>query len=34
ARDAVLASRCTPYRENGVPTPMRARVPVRFDLDD
>ncbi|KVC30958.1 hypothetical protein WS58_25565 [Burkholderia pseudomultivorans] len=34
ARDAVLASRCTPYRENGAPVPMRARVPIRFDLDD
>ncbi|RQV18224.1 hypothetical protein DF030_26970 [Burkholderia cenocepacia] len=34
ARDAVLASRCAAYVENGTPTPMRARVPITFNLDE
>ncbi|MCA8020075.1 TonB family protein [Burkholderia metallica] len=34
AREAALASRCTPYLENGAPSPMRARVPVTFNLDE
>ncbi|WP_244106911.1 energy transducer TonB [Burkholderia cenocepacia] len=38
ARDAVLASRCAAHVENGTPpttpTPMRARVPITFNLDE
>ncbi|PNO72655.1 MULTISPECIES: TonB family protein [Burkholderia cepacia complex] len=34
ARDAVLASRCAAHIENGAPTPMRARVPITFNLDE
>ncbi|WP_412528734.1 energy transducer TonB [Burkholderia lata] len=34
ARETALASRCTPYVENGAPPPMRARVPVTFNLDE
>ncbi|MDR8053609.1 energy transducer TonB [Burkholderia cenocepacia] len=33
-RDAVLASRCAAQVENGTPTPMRARVPITFNLDE
>ncbi|HDV6326577.1 TPA: energy transducer TonB [Burkholderia cenocepacia] len=34
ARDAWLASRCAAHVENGTPTPMRARVPITFNLDE
>ncbi|MEB2606898.1 energy transducer TonB [Burkholderia cenocepacia] len=34
ARDAVLASSCAAHVENGTPTPMRARVPITFNLDE
>ncbi len=34
ARDAVLASRCRPYVEDGTPVPARADVPVTFNLDE
>ncbi|CAB3757728.1 hypothetical protein LMG29660_03286 [Burkholderia puraquae] len=34
AREAALASRCAPYLENGVRSPMRARVPITFNLDE
>ncbi|MBR8092974.1 energy transducer TonB [Burkholderia cenocepacia] len=34
ARDAVLASRRAAPVENGTPTPMRARVPITFNLDE
>ncbi|MBN3748649.1 energy transducer TonB, partial [Burkholderia sp. Se-20373] len=34
ARDAVLASRCAPHVENGTALPMRARVPITFNLDE
>ncbi|RQU69090.1 TonB family protein [Burkholderia cenocepacia] len=33
-RDAVLASRCAAQVENGTPTPMRAPVPITFNLDE
>ncbi|MPV61144.1 hypothetical protein CFB46_16710 [Burkholderia sp. HI2761] len=34
ARDAVLASRCATHAENGAPSPIRARVPITFNLDE
>ncbi|WP_179401302.1 energy transducer TonB [Burkholderia guangdongensis] len=34
AREAVLASRCRPYAENGTPVPARADVPITFNLDE
>jgi periplasmic protein TonB len=34
ARNAVLASHCRPYVENGTPVPARADVPVAFNLDE
>ncbi|WP_174430958.1 energy transducer TonB [Burkholderia metallica] len=34
ARDAVLASRCATHAENGALSPMRARVPITFNLDE
>ncbi|MBK1818501.1 MULTISPECIES: hypothetical protein [Burkholderia cepacia complex] len=35
-RDAELASSCAAHVENGTPTPtpMRARVPITFNLDE
>ncbi|KDB10703.1 TonB family protein [Burkholderia sp. lig30] len=34
ARDAVLASHCSPYTENGTARPARARAPITFNLDE
>ncbi|HEM7897647.1 MULTISPECIES: energy transducer TonB [Burkholderia cepacia complex] len=34
ARDAVLASRCAAHVENGTPSPILARVPITFNLDE
>lgn len=34
ARNAVFASHCHPYIENGMPVPARADVPVTFSLDE
>ncbi|HEB3533379.1 energy transducer TonB [Burkholderia cenocepacia] len=34
ARDAVLASRCVAHVENGTPSPILARVPITFNLDE
>ncbi|WP_185715332.1 hypothetical protein [Burkholderia cenocepacia] len=33
-RDAELASSCAAHVENGTSTPMRARVPITFNLDE
>ncbi|WP_321855673.1 energy transducer TonB [Burkholderia cenocepacia] len=33
-RDTVRASHCTAHVENGTPSPMRARVPITFNLDE
>ncbi|WP_233868962.1 energy transducer TonB [Paraburkholderia adhaesiva] len=34
ALDAVQASACTPYKENGKPVPATAKVPVVFNLSE
>ncbi|MCA8235518.1 energy transducer TonB [Burkholderia cenocepacia] len=34
ARDAVLASRRAAPVENGAPSPILARVPITFNLDE
>ncbi|OED15536.1 hypothetical protein A9Z05_14605 [Burkholderia sp. A2] len=34
ARDAALAGRCAAHAENGAPSPMRAREPITFNLDE
>ncbi|ARF89470.1 uncharacterized protein BCN122_II2727 [Burkholderia cenocepacia] len=33
-RDAWLTSRCATHVENGAPSPIRARVPITFNLDE
>ncbi|WP_179949782.1 hypothetical protein [Burkholderia sp. MSMB1459WGS] len=34
ARDTGLASRCATHAKNGAPSPMRARAPITFNLDE
>jgi protein TonB len=33
-RDAWLTRRCATHVENGAPSPIRARVPITFNLDE